>query len=372
MRLSRCVFLFTFCVLAAAVLLAQVVITSTILGNIADPAGAVIPGAKVTPTNVAPAIQCKITTGTSGDYRFPNLNAGHYKVEVLNEGFAPTVSPVVPLENGTIQRINQKLKRGKTTETVQVSSAAELLKTDDASLSEVIENKFVTDLPVQGRNYLNFAQILPGFNSGTGDNTRMVWGLGSASAAGGAMELNVGGTDYGVGYYVDGLDNNDNWVEGPIMNINANTIQEVKAEVSNYSAEYGRDVGQISVTTKSGTNSIHGTVYDAFQNAGMNANNAYSNFQGIPRSPYHQNQYGFTVGGPVYIPKLFDGRNKAFFFASFELLRDSAETAFSAYLPTAADLAGNFSPWLAGAPPGFNPSQCTGVPGTEPSVCQFV
>src|SRR5580658_6578155 len=373
MRRGHCAFLSAFLIFAATALLAQVVITSTIVGNVTDPAGAVIAGAKVTLTNVDTGVQWKASTNSSGDYRFSNLIAGHYTVQVIKEGFANAISTAVGLENGTTQRINVSLRVGQTTETVQVSSAAELLKTDDASLSEVIENEFVRDLPVQGRNYLNFAQILPGFNSGTGDNTRMVWGLGSASAASGAMELNVGGTDYGVGYYVDGLDNNDNWVEGPIMNINADTIQEVKAEVTNYSAAYGRDVGQISVTTKSGTNNLHGTVYDTFQNAGLNANNPYSNYQGIPRSPYHQNQYGFTVGGPVYIPKLFNGRNKAFFFTSFERLRNTGEVAYSAYVPTAADLAGDFSPWLAGAPTGFDPAtQCNGVPGTEPSVCQFV
>lgn len=372
MRRSRWALLLAFLVLAATASLAQVVITSTIVGNVADPAGAVIVGAKVTLTNVDTGVKWKATTNSSGDYQFPNLIAGHYTVEVVKEGFSSAISTAVALENGTTQRINVSLTVGQTTETVQVSSAAELLKTDDASLSEVIENEFVRALPVQGRNYLNFAQILPGFNSGTGDNTRMVWGLGSASSAGGAMELNVGGTDYGVGYYVDGLDNNDNWVEGPIMNINADTIQEVKAEVSNYSAQYGRDVGQISVTTKSGTNNLHGTVYDTFQNSGMNANNPYSIFQDIPRSAYHQNQYGFTIGGPAYIPHVWDGRNKAFFFASFERLRNSGLTAFSAYVPTAADLAGDFSPWLANAPAGFNASQCNGNPTTEPSVCQYV
>ena len=221
---------------------------------------------------------------------------------------------------------------------MEVSSAAALVKTDDANVSEVIENKFVQDLPIEGRNYLNYAQILPNFNSGTGDTSRLAWGLASATMPG-AMQLNVGGTEYGVGYYVDGLNNNDNWVEGPVMNVNQDTIQEVKAEVSNYSAEYGRDVGQINVTSKSGTNALHGTVYDTFQNSGMNANDPYSNYQGIPRNAYHQNQYGFTVGGPVFIPKVFNGKNKLFFFGSFERLRNRGESQFTAYVPTAAERA---------------------------------
>jgi hypothetical protein len=177
MRRGHCAFLSAFLIFAATALLAQVVITSTIVGNVTDPAGAVIAGAKVTLTNVDTGVQWKASTNSSGDYRFSNLIAGHYTVQVIKEGFANAISTAVALENGTTQRINLGLTMGKTTETVQVSSAAELLKTDDASLSEVIENKFVQDLPVEGRNYLNFAQILPGFNSGSGDNTRMVWDL---------------------------------------------------------------------------------------------------------------------------------------------------------------------------------------------------
>jgi hypothetical protein len=123
-------------------------------------------------------------------------------------------------------------------------------------------------------------------------------------------------------------------------------VQEVKAEVINYSAEYGRDVGQISLTTKSGTNALHGTAYDFFQNSGMNANDPYSIIYGIPRSPYHQNQYGFTVGGPVYIPKVFDGRNKLFFFTSAEWFRNRAHGTMRAYVPTALERTGDFSEWL--------------------------
>src|SRR5208337_2142907 len=260
------------------------------------------------------------------------------------------------------------LKLGQAMETVNVSSAAAIIKTDDAYVSEVIENKFVRDLPMEGRNYLNYAQILPNFNSGTGDTSRLAWGLASATMPG-AMQLNVGGTEYGVGYYVDGLNNNDNWVEGPVMNVNQDTIQEVKAEVSNYSAEYGRDVGQIDVTSKSGTNAFHGSVYDTLQNAGMNAVDPYSKFQGIPRSAYHQNQYGFTVGGPVYIPKVFNGKNKLFFFGSFERLRNRGSKQYTAYVPTDVERTGDFSAWLTRFP--VNPTLCDGSTNA-PANCRYV
>jgi len=374
MRRNHIVVLLAFCVLAATALFAQVVITSTLVGTVADPQGAMVADAKVTLTNVDTGVQWTDVTNASGDYQFSNLIAGHYKVEVFKEGFARTVSTAVTIENGTTRRVNLGLKMGQNVETVQVTSAAALIKTDDANVSEVIENKFVKDLPIEGRNYLNYAQILPNFNSGTGDTSRLAWGLASATMPG-AMQLNVGGTEYGVGYYVDGLNNNDNWVEGPVMNVNQDTIQEVKAEVSNYSAEYGRDVGQINVTSKSGTNALHGTVYDTFQNAGMNANDPYSIFQGIPRSAYHQNQYGFTVGGPVVIPKVFNGKNKLFFFGSFERLRNRGQSQITSYVPTAAERGGNglpggdFSGWLTRFP--VDPATCDGS-AAAPSNCRYV
>ena len=374
MRRNQIVVLLAFCVLAATALFAQVVITSTLVGTVADPQGAMVADAKVTLTNVDTGVQWTDITNASGDYQFSNLIAGHYKVEVFKEGFARTVSTAVTIENGTTRRVNLGLKMGQNVETVQVTSAAALIKTDDANVSEVIENKFVKDLPIEGRNYLNYAQILPNFNSGTGDTSRLAWGLASATMPG-AMQLNVGGTEYGVGYYVDGLNNNDNWVEGPVMNVNQDTIQEVKAEVSNYSAEYGRDVGQINVTSKSGTNALHGTVYDTFQNAGMNANDPYSIFQGIPRSAYHQNQYGFTVGGPVFIPKVFNGKNKLFFFGSFERLRNRGEKQITSYVPTAAERGGNglpggdFGGWLTRFP--VDPATCDGS-ANAPSNCRYV
>ena len=355
--------------MAATMLVAQVIITSTILGTVTDPHGAVVPGAKVTLRNVDTGAEHQADTDVSGSYRFGNLIAGHYVVEVNHPGFARAVSTTINLENGTTQRVNVALIIGQVAERVEVSAAASLLQMDDANVSATISQKFVNDLPSEGRNYLNLPQILPNFNSGTGDTSRFAWSLAGSTMANGAAVYNVGGTEYGVGYYIDGLNNNDNWMEGPVMNVNQDSIQEVKADVSNYSAEYGRDVGQLNVTTKSGTNELHGTAYDTLQNAGMNANNAWSNFQGIGRNPYHQNQYGFTAGGPVYIPKLFNGKNKMFFFTSFEQLRNRGLNQYSTYVPTDAERNGDWSDWLKRFP--VNPATCDGSE-TAPINCRYV
>jgi hypothetical protein len=336
--------------IATSTALAQVVITSSIVGNVTDPQNAVVPGATVTLTNTDTGVESTTVTNAAGDYQFSNLIAGTYVVHVGLQGFADAESTPLALQNGVSARVNVVLKVGQAAEVVKVEGATGLLKTEDASVSEVIQQKFVSELPTEGRNFLNFAQMVPMFNSGTGDDTRVNWGLASATAPGGGKQLNVGGSEYGVGYYVDGLNNNDNWTDGVLMNINLDSVQEVKVEVVNYSAEYGRDVGQISLTTKSGTNSLRGTVYDFYQNADLNANDAYSNAIGSPKEDYHQHQYGFTVGGPVVLPRLFNGRDKMFFFGSFEQFRNRSANTFHAYVPTDAEKRGDFSQWLAEHP----------------------
>ena len=211
MRRYRGLLLTAFVIFIAFILPAQVVITSTILGTISDQQGAMIPQAKVTLRNVDTGVTWNAVTNGNGDYQFPNLIAGHYRVEIAKEGFAKVTSTPVNLENGTTQRINVSMKIGQSEQVVEVTAAAGLVKTDDANVSEVIQNKFVRDLPMEGRNWLNYAQIVPMFNSGTNDQSRIAWGLASATSNG-AKQLNVGGTEYGVGYYIDGLNNNDNWV----------------------------------------------------------------------------------------------------------------------------------------------------------------
>ena len=148
--------------MCAVSLCAQVVISSTIVGTVTDPQGAVIPDASVTITNVDTGILWNTTTSQEGEYQVPNLNAGHYKIQVTKEGFASAISTVVALENGTTVRLNVALRVGRSSETVSVAAAATLMKTDDANVSDVIDTKTIANLPTQGRNYLNVAQISAG------------------------------------------------------------------------------------------------------------------------------------------------------------------------------------------------------------------
>jgi len=328
-------------------LLAQTTISSTIVGTVMDAQNAVVPAAQVVLRNVDTGITWKATTSSVGEYVFPNLIAGHYQVEITKEGFKKSVSDVTPLENGKILRMNMTLEVGAVTQEVTVSAAAPLITTDDASLNQILGNRLVRDMPVEGRSFLNYAVLSPLFNSGSGDTIRQDWGLASPTMPGGKV-LNLGGSEYSVGYYVDGFMNNDNWVLGPLTNVNADAIQEVKTEIVNFSAEYGRDVGQLSVTTKSGTNKLHGTVYDYRQVNGLNARDPYAIFEDPTRGrdAWHQDQWGYTVGGPVYIPKVFDGRNKAFFFNSFERLRRRGRETYYGYVPTARERNGDFGEWL--------------------------
>ncbi len=333
--------------LASAPALAQVTLRSTILGTVTDIQKAVVPVAEVQLKNLDTGGTWKAQTGQSGEYVFSNLIAGRYQVEITKQGFKKSLSAPTSLENGTTQRIDISLEVGEVSQQVEVTAAAPLVHTDDANVDLVIENRLVQDMPIQGRNFLNYAVLTPMFNSGTGDNSRADWGLASATAPGSKV-YNLGGTEYGVGYYIDGINSNDNWVEGPTTNVNMDAVQEVKTEVVNYSAEYGRDVGQMSLTTKSGTNNLHGSVYDYRQVNGLNARDPYSKYEDPTRGrdPGHQDQYGFTVGGPVYIPRVLDLRNKLFFFASMERLRRRGQDTYLTYVPTDRERNGDFGEWL--------------------------
>lgn len=327
---------------------AQVNLNSTVVGTVTDASRDVIPGAHLVLRNTDTGITWQGETNGRGQYVFPNLGAGHYQITVSKKGFKQSVSSVVAVGNGVTQRFDIALQVGQVNETVNVSSAAPLIQTDTANISQSVTGAMIEDLPVQGRNFLNYSQLAPTFNSGTGDNSSAQWGLASATTSNGVKVMNAGGSENSVGYYIDGVNNNDNWVAGPVTNVDMQAVEEVKTTALDYSAQYGRDIGQISVTTKAGTNRLHGSAYDLYQNAGLNALDPYQKITDptAGRNPYHQNQYGFTVGGPIVIPRVFNGHNRAFFFVAYEGIRNKGSRAIYGWVPTAAERKGDFSEWL--------------------------
>jgi hypothetical protein len=337
--------------LSPARLGAQTVVTSTILGTVTDPQGAAVAGAEVRLLDVDTGRERAAVSGQDGNYVFPDLNAGRYEVEVSNPGFKLTRSQSVTIgAAGTTQRINIALALAGVSQQVAVTAAqVELVHTDDANVNVALTAEAVRDIPVQGRNFLNYAQLAPLFNSGNG---QLNWGVAQQTTVESTKSLNLGGSENMVGYYIDGMNNNDNWGGSQLANVNTNAVQEVSVQSLNYSAAYTRDIGQITLTVKSGTNKLHGSIYDYYQGSNINALDSYTE-QIDPtakKRPYHENQFGGGLGGPVYIPHLFDGRSKAFFFVAYEGIRKRGTVPIFGYVPTAAERTGDFSAWLSKFP----------------------
>ena len=337
--------------ISGTVVRAQSVVTSTILGTITDPQGGAVVGAQIRLLNVDTSREWKVVTGQDGQYVFPNLNGGHYQVEVNYTGFKTTQSgPITLGSSGTTLRIDLSLTLSSTSQSVEVNSGeVPLVHTDDADINAAITSVAVENIPIQGRNFLNYAQLAPLFNSG---NNQSTWGVAGQTTAESTKNLNLGGSENMVGYYIDGVNNNDNWGGAQVANINMNAVQEIQVQALNYSAAMTRDVGQITMSVKSGTNRVHGNLYDYYQNANLNAVDSYTQRidPGITNSPYHENQFGGSVGGPVYIPKILNGRNKLFFFVAYEGIRKTGTIPIFGYVPTDDERQGNFSAWLTKYP----------------------
>jgi hypothetical protein len=340
-------FFLLFVLSSSCIVRAQTNVTSRILGTITDPQGAAVAGADVRLVDVDTGRDWKTHTGTDGGYVFPDLNAGHYRVEATHAGFKNVHSETIELGGaGTTLRVDLPLAVSGTTGSVTVTAAAvPLAHTDDADVNTALDSDMIKDVPIQGRNFLNYAQLAPLFNSGNGQST---WGVAQQTTIESQKPLNLGGSEAMLGYYVDGVNNNDNWGGSQLANLDMNAISEVQVQTLNYSSAYTRDIGQITLTVKSGTNKLHGDAYDFFQSSDFNAIDSYTEIvdPAVTKSPYHENLFGGRLGGPIYIPKVYDGRGKAFFFVSYEGIRKDGTLPIFGYVPTADERLGNFSAWL--------------------------
>jgi hypothetical protein len=332
--LSRSLVFFAFASFTAAAY-AQ---TASITGRITDASGGVVPGADVSVKSTATNAVVSTKTNTDGYYNVTNLLPGTYSVSVNKAGFAPVNETNLELLVDQVARLDLKLQVGAVAQTLEVSSNAVLLDSETATLGQVVESKQITELPLLGRNPYALAMLVPGVRPSIGVNNLPVDQISSVSFA-----LN-GQRAANNEFLLDGAPNSAPAQNQPVINATPDLVQEFKVETNNFSAEYGRAAGGVfNVVTRSGTNQFHGDLYEFFRNTKLNSNDFFSNMAGNARAPFKYNQYGGTIGGPVYIPKVYNGRNKTFFFVSEESVRFIQGLTFTATEPTATLLSGNFS-----------------------------
>ena len=333
----------------------------TIIGTVDDPSGAMLSGTTVKLTNLDTNQTRTVQTGSAGEFTFPNLVAGLYRVDVEMTGFKHFIQDKIEVQVDVTTRVDAKLQVGNTSESVTVTTEAPPLQTDSASLGTVIGQQEVESIPLSGRNVNNMLTLVPGVVAQGG-----TYGNAVSNQSGGARTNAIGFGNYAIGggfgnqssFFIDGVASN-----APAGNLNSfvpsqDVVEEFRVVTNNVAAEYGNYAGGIiNLTTKSGTNAFHGTAYEYLRNKVLNANDYFSNEAGLARVPLIQNQFGGTIGGPIR-------KDKTFFFFGWEYEKLKTGTLVTTTVPTTAELGGDFT--AAGLPVIYDPTtgtqfQCNGV-----------
>jgi len=324
---------------SAAPLRAQVD-AGSILGTVSDASGGSVHGGTVTLTNEGTNASLSTTTGSDGTYKFSPVKIGSYKLTATLQGFQTITTRNVVVNVGQDVVVDFTLKPGSVSETVEVQSSIPVLETQDASVGQVIGSRSVDNLPLNGRNFTFLAQLAAGVNTPQAD-TR-------GNAASGAFAAN-GLRPAQNNYLLDGIDNNSDTVDflngtNFVVLPPVDAVEEFKVQTSDFSAEFGRSgAAVLNATIKSGSNNFHGAVWEFFRNDKLDAADFFENARGVPKGELRQNQFGFTAGGPVVIPKVFNGRNKLFFFGDYEGFRRVQGTILTGSVPTAAERASGYT-----------------------------
>ena len=313
-----------------------------ITGRVTDSSAAAIPGAAITLTSVATSAVRNTVSTDSGDYTFPSVPPGFYNVKVEHQGFKTGTSNNIEVQVQQTVRLDFTLQVGQISESVEVSAQADLLQAENASVGTVIENKGVTELPLNGRNYLGLVTLSANVNT-----------LSAASGQAGSREggdranqsISAGGQRIMFDYFtLDGVNNTDPDFNTYIALPSIDAIQEFKVQTGIYPAEFGHEATQINVLTKSGGNAYHASLFEFIRNDKLDAVGYSFGTVHPNKSPFKWNDYGFEIDGPVRIPKLFNGRNRLFFMANDEWKKQRSNGQTNYTLPTAAELTGNLAP----------------------------
>ena len=303
--------------------------TADIVGTVTDATGAVIPNASVTLTNLGTNEKRTTQTSSGGDFAFTLLKPAHYSVAVKAPGFKASITPDLSVEAGDRARADAHLQLGAESTTIEVEAQTPLLQADNATVSSTVTEKAVQDLPLNGRNFVQLVQLVPGANEGPGN------GLTSGGRPDDRRQtagFSVNGQDDTLNNYViDGIDNNERIIGTIGVRPNVEGIQEISVQTNSYAPEAGRTAGGVvNIVTKSGTNNFHGSVYEYFRNDIFDARNFFSRVGTTPKPELRQNQYGASIGGPVF-------KDRTFFFGDYEGLRQvSGGTTYTSTVPTLA------------------------------------
>jgi hypothetical protein len=320
----------------------------SISGTVTEASGAVVPNASVKLLDLQRNQTSSGVTDATGHYEFSQLLPGSYQVSVEAPGFKKSVSQPLAVSPQSGVRYDFQLQVGAVTEQVEVTTVAPLLQTESADLDQNISQATIASVPMNGRNWTSLTELTPGVSTSPRVNINLggTFEVGASYTSGGA-DYTAGGNTEGSrdnGYYVNGVNANENYESGASFQPSAEAIGEVKVGVADFSAEYGRDFTNLNATTKAGTNSFHGEVYDFFENDALNALVPIDKAEGLlTKSAYRFNQYGGGLGGPIYIPKILNLKDRAFFFVNYERNPHSLAGANNlGIVPSEAQRAGNF------------------------------
>jgi hypothetical protein len=341
-------------------------LSGTFTGTVTDSSGAVIPHATITITlNGVSGSSRVVQSNSTGNYTATNLSAGTYTITISNSGFEVYSDHNVILNVAQKRTVNAELKVGSQSQTIQVEDNPVAIDTSSSSQAGTISGTQVRELELVNRNFQQLVTLQPGVVNLLGDEPGF-GGLNSVSS----ISVN-GARTTANNWSVDGADINDSGSNSTLLNIpSVDAIQEFTLERSSYDASFGRSGGgQVLVATRSGTSSFHGSAYEFVRTADTNANSYFNKQQDLPRTPDHYSNFGFTVGGPVFIPHVYNReKKKTFFFWSEEWRKISGPTTNNVAAPTTAELAGSFfsanqlsAP--AGCITGWTPFDSTAVAG---------
>src|SRR6185312_2443630 len=312
----------------------------SIVGNVTDASGAAVGSTPVTLTNLGTSEKRTDSTNADGLYQFVNLPPGQYSVAVEKPGFKRVLRSPVTVQTQTTTKIDLALEVGNVSQTVEVTAQTPLLQPENSSLGQVVDERKTTELPLNGRNPLNLVALVPSVvpqgGSMSNPNGQNPFAWGNYQIGGGMANQSM--------VWLDGSPVNGSYINITALIPTQDSLQEFKVATNNLSPEYGRFAGGVvNFTTKSGTNALHGTLWEYLRNKDLDANDFFSNLNGTPRGAFTQNQFGFNVGGPIIIPKIYNGKNKTFFFVDYEGFRLRQGASYTETVPTAQERTGDLS-----------------------------